>query len=137
MTMNEAIELVFYAFKNGKNGDLFVRKAPSATVETYLKAFLLLKKIKKYPVKIIGSRYGEKKHESLLNAEEYSLSINKKNFFIKKLLNDQSQQSSFYEKGKKILTKSEDYNSNNTKICTVRELYKIFKKSNILDVLDD
>ena len=45
MTMKEAIDLVFYAFKNGKNGDLFVRKAPSATVDTYLKSFLLLKKI--------------------------------------------------------------------------------------------
>ena len=137
MTMNEAIDLVFYAFKYGKNGDLFVRKAPSATVDTYLKSFLLLKKIKKYPIKIIGSRYGEKKHESLLNSEEYSLSSNKKNYFIKRLSQDQSKQSSFFEKGKKILSKVNDYNSNNTKMCSVSELYKIFKNSNVLNILDD
>ena len=83
MTMDEAIDLVFFAFKNGENGDLFVRKAPSATVETYLSSFLMLKKIKKYPFKIIGSRYGEKKHESLLNSEEYNLSINKKIILLK------------------------------------------------------
>ena len=137
MTMKEAIDLVFFAFKNGKNGDLFVRKAPSATVDTYLKSFLILKNIKNYPVKIIGSRYGEKKHESLLNSEEYSLSVNKKNYFIKKLSQDQSKQSSFFEKGKKILSNIKDYNSNNTKMCSVNELSKIFKNSNILDVLDE
>ncbi len=137
MTMKEAIDLVFFAFKNGKNGDLFVRKAPSAKVDTYLKSFLILKNIKNYPVKIIGSRYGEKKHESLLNSEEYSLSVDKKNYFIKKLSQDQSKQSSFFEKGKKILSNIKDYNSNNTKMCSVNELYKIFKNSNILDVLDD
>ena len=137
MTMDEAIDLVFFAFKNGENGDLFVRKAPSATVETYLSSFLMLKKIKKYPFKIIGSRYGEKKHESLLNSEEYNLSINKKNYFIKKLLTDQSQQSSFFEKGKIGLSNIKDYNSNNTKICTAKELLKIFKKSSVLDVLDE
>lgn len=137
MTMKEAIDLVFFAFKNGKNGDLFVRKAPSAKVDTYLKSFLILKNIKNYPVKIIGSRYGEKKHESLLNSEEYSLSVDKKNYFIKKLSQDQSKQSSFFEKGKKILSNIKDYNSNNTKMCSVNELYKIFKNSNILDVLDE
>ena len=137
MTMDEAIDLVFFAFKNGNNGDLFVRKAPSATVDTYLKSFLLLKKIKKYPIKIIGSRYGEKKHESLLNSEEYSLSLDKKNYFLKKLSQDQSKQSSFFEKGKKILSNIEDYNSNNTKMCSVNELYKIFKNSKILDFLDE
>lgn len=137
MTMDEAIDLVFFAFKNGNNGDLFVRKAPSATVDTYLKSFLLLKKIKKYPIKIIGSRYGEKKHESLLNSEEYSLSLDKKNYFIKKLSKDQSKQSSFFEKGKKLLSNIEDYNSNNTKMCSVNELYKIFKNSKILDFLDE
>tara|TARA_Y100000591_G_C21811077_1_gene687940 strand:+ start:525 stop:1550 length:1026 start_codon:yes stop_codon:yes gene_type:complete len=137
MTMDEAIDLVFFAFKNGENGDLFVRKAPSATVETYLKSFLMLKKLKNYPFKIIGSRYGEKKHESLLNSEEYNLSINKKKYFIKKLLTDQSQQSSFFEKGKIGLSNTKDYNSNNTKMCSVNELYKIFKNSKILDFLDE
>ena len=137
MTMDEAIDLVFFAFKNGKNGDLFVRKAPSATVNTYLKAFLLLKNIKNYPINIIGSRYGEKKHESLLNSEEYNLSVEKKDYFIKKLSQDQSRQSSFFDKGKKILSNIEDYNSNNTKMCSVNELYKIFKNSDVLDVLDE
>ena len=137
MTMDEAIDLVFFAFKNGKNGDLFVRKAPAASVDTFFKAFLALKNIKNYPRKIIGIRYGEKKHESLLNPEEYSLSLSKNKYFIKKLTPDQSEQSSFFEKGKKILSKNLDYNSNETKKCSVKELVKIFVKSNLLKNLDE
>ena len=137
MTMDEAIDLVFFAFKNGNNGDLFVRKAPAASVETFFKAFLRLKKIKRYPFKIIGSRYGEKQNESLLNSEEYNLSKSYKRFFVKRLLNDQSEQSTFFEKGKNILSKAEDYNSLTTKQCTVAELLKIFKISNVQKDLDE
>ena len=82
MTMDEAIDLVFFAFRYGKNGDLFVRKAPAANVDTFLKSFLMFKNITKYPTKIIGSRYGEKQHESLLNSEEYNLSESKNNYFM-------------------------------------------------------
>ena len=97
MTMDEAIDLVFFAFNYGKNGDLFVRKAPAANVDTFLKSFLMFKNISKYPTKVIGSRYGEKQHESLLNSEEYNLSKDKNKYFIRKLTKDLSKQSSFFE----------------------------------------
>ncbi len=137
MTMDEAIDLVFFAFQYGKNGDLFVRKAPAANVDTFLKSFLMFKNITKYPTKIIGSRYGEKQHESLLNSEEYNLSESKNDYFIRKLNKDQSKQSSFFEKGKNILSHSKDYNSLETKQCSPLELLKIFKLSNLDKSLDE
>ena len=131
MTMDEAIDLVFFAFNYGKNGDLFVRKAPAAKVDTFLKSFLMFKNISKYPTKIIGSRYGEKQHESLLNSEEYNLSKDKNKYFIRKLTKDLSKQSSFFEKGQNILSHNKDYNSLETKQCSSLELLEIFKLSNL------
>ena len=60
MTLDDALDLVFYAFKNGKNGQLFVKKAPSATIRTLVKAILKIFGKKNHPVKIIGVRHGEK-----------------------------------------------------------------------------
>ena len=82
MTLDDALDLVFYAFKNGKNGQLFVKKAPSATIRTLVKAILKILGKKNHPVKIIGVRHGEKMHETLLSTEERRLSQNKNNFFI-------------------------------------------------------
>ncbi len=82
MTLEDALDLVFYAFKNGKNGQLFVKKSPSTDLGTLVKAILKIFNKKNYPIKIIGIRHGEKKHETLLSAEERRLSKDKNNFFI-------------------------------------------------------
>jgi UDP-glucose 4-epimerase len=70
MTLEDAVDLVLYAFKYGRNGEIFVRKAPAATVETLTRAILDLMDKPNHPVVVIGSRHGEKLYESLLSKEE-------------------------------------------------------------------
>ena len=73
MSMNDAIDLVLFAFKNGKNGEIFVRKSPAATIKTITEALAKISK-KKIEIKKIGIRHGEKIHETLLTKEELNKS---------------------------------------------------------------
>jgi UDP-glucose 4-epimerase len=70
MNLNSAVELVMYAFKNAKNGDIFVQKSPSATVENIAKALIELYKSKSKEVRVIGRRHGEKLYQALCSQEE-------------------------------------------------------------------
>ena len=70
MTLDDAVELVLYAFEHGSNGDIFVQKAPAATVSVLVQAILALMQRAKHPVQEIGARHGEKLYESLLSREE-------------------------------------------------------------------
>ena len=73
MTLDDALDLVFYAFEKGSNGQLFVKKSPSTTIKILVKALLKLFNKKNHPLKIIGVRHGEKMHETLLSSEERAL----------------------------------------------------------------
>ena len=129
MTLDDALDLVFYAFKNGKNGQLFVKKAPSATIRTLVKAILKIFGKKNYPVKIIGVRHGEKMHETLLSAEERRLSQNKNNFFvINPDLRDLNYRKFFKEGNKKKLN-LEDYSSNQKVLLNVDQTIELLKRS--------
>ena len=59
MSLDEAVELVFYAFKNGNNGEIFVQKSPATTINTLVKSIIEIFKLKNYPIDIIGTRHGE------------------------------------------------------------------------------
>tara|TARA_B100000959_G_C14970507_1_gene619480 strand:- start:714 stop:1709 length:996 start_codon:yes stop_codon:yes gene_type:complete len=125
MTMEDAIDLVFFAFKNGKNGEIFVKKSPASSIETIIEA---LKKILKKNVKtkIIGPRHGEKFHETLLTKEEFKKCKNYKNFY--KILSDSRDLN--YEKYFTKGTKKNmfgDYTSENTKRLNVNETIKLLK----------
>ena len=74
MTLEEAVELVLFAFENGNNGEIFVQKSPAATVENLAKAILKSLKKENHPIKIIGTRHGEKLYETLLTREELTFS---------------------------------------------------------------
>ena len=129
MTLDDALDLVFYAFKNGKNGQLFVKKAPSATIRTLVKAILKIFGKKNYPVKIIGIRHGEKMHETLLSTEERRLSQNKNNFFIVNPdLRDLNYRKYFKEGNKKKLN-LEDYSSNQKVLLNVDQTIELLKRS--------
>ena len=73
MTIADAVELVLYAFQNGQNGDMFVQKAPAATVETIAEALKGVMGKPNHPVSIIGTRHGEKLFEALLSREEMAM----------------------------------------------------------------
>ena len=126
MSMSEAINLVMFAFKNGKNGDIFVRKSPAATIKTLMDAIGKIYK-KKIMVKKIGVRHGEKIHETLLTKEELKQSKEYKEYF--KIVSDNRDLNyeKYYSNGKKSSQKIEDYTSENTKRLDVTQTAKIIK----------
>lgn len=81
MSLEDSVELVLFALSQGKPGDLFVQKAPAATVDTIVKALSLLMKVKKVDIEVVGVRPGEKIHETLLTAEEYFRSTKYDKYF--------------------------------------------------------
>jgi UDP-N-acetylglucosamine 4,6-dehydratase/5-epimerase len=113
MTIDDAVDLVLYAFTNGHPGDTFVQKAPSATIETLA---LALKKLMKtdVPVTIIGTRHGEKLYESLLTREELAVAQDLGGYFRIPADNRDLNYAAFFSEGREELSLKEDYNSHNT-----------------------
>ena len=131
MTLDDALELVFYAFKVGKNGQLFIKKSPSAKIETLVKAILSIMNKKDYPINIIGIRHGEKMHETLLSKEEKILSIENRDYYlINPDLRDLNY-SKYYEAGK-IKKVEKDYNSLDNNLFDLEQTIKLLKKSDFV-----
>lgn len=127
MTLDEAIDLVLYAFKNGRPGDIFVRKAPAATIGTLAGA---MKKIfnAKNPIKIIGTRHGEKLYETLLTREEMAKAEDLGDYFRVPMDDRDLNYGLYFSIGKKEVAKSEDYNSHNTYRLKEEELIELLLK---------
>jgi UDP-N-acetylglucosamine 4,6-dehydratase len=114
MTLEDAVELVLYAFEHGTNGDMFVQKAPAATVETLVGALLAVMEAPKHPVNVIGTRHGEKLYETLLSREEMSAAEDRGGYYrIPPDLRDLNY-GKFVEEGEQKISKFDDYNSHNT-----------------------
>jgi len=114
MTLADAVDLVLYAFEHGNNGDLFVQKAPAATVETLARALTALVGKPEHPIHIIGTRHGEKLYEALLSREEMACAEDMGDYFrIPPDLRDLNY-SKFVEQGEEKISRTEDYNSHNT-----------------------
>ena len=124
MTMDDAIDLVMFAFKNGKNGEIFIKKCQSAKITELIKSILSLKKIKQYQVKKIGVRPGEKIDETLITVEELSRTIDKKNFFIIKPDIKDLNYKHYYVVGNKKVERINDYSSNSVEIIEGKKLEK-------------
>lgn len=117
MTLDDAVDLVLYAFVHGNNGDIFVQKAPAATVEVLAKAVLALMGKPEHPVFEIGTRHGEKLYEALLSREELACAQDLGGYFRVPPDGRDLNYAKFVDQGKRSLTKSthgEDYNSHNT-----------------------
>lgn len=131
MSIDEAIDLVFYAFVNGKSGETFVQKSPSSTIEVLYKAVTKTLNLENYPYKVIGTRHGEKLYEVLLSREEITNIEEHKNYY--KFMCDSRDLN--YEK---YLLKGvekehfEEYNSHNTKRLNVNELSEILRNLEII-----
>ena len=127
MSLSESIDLVFHGFKSGKQGDIFVQKSPSCNIYQLAK---VVKKIfkSKSKIKIIGTRHGEKLHETLVSREEMVRAINEKKYYRIKIDNRDLNYDIFEIKGNKKLNLIEDYNSNNANLLTDKSLEKLLKK---------
>ena len=120
MSLEDAVELVLFAFENGNNGDLFVHKSPASTIENLAKAVCKFYGTKEN-FKIIGTRHGEKLYETLCTREEMSKAIDLNEFFRIPSDNRSLNYKLFYEKGNNI-SDIQDYNSHNTHLLTVQEI---------------
>lgn len=114
MSLNDSVDLVKYAFENAETGDLFVRKAPAATVETLVEALFDLFSVKDVPIQNIGIRHGEKLYESLLSTEEKAQSIELDDYFQVPLDTRTLDYAIYFEAGEKRNPSLEAYTSHNT-----------------------
>lgn len=129
MTLEEAVKLVIYAFTNGKNGDLFVKKSPASDILTIAKA--VSKKLNtKLNYTIIGTRLGEKQHEVLLSSEEFNRSKDLKNFYKINFLEKKINFNDYFFSGKRTKVFYE-YNSKDTKRLNLEQTIKILDKSGV------
>lgn len=128
MTLADAVDLVLYAFKHGNNGDIFVQKAPGATVETLARALTELVGKPEHQINIIGTRHGEKLFEALLSREEMVCAEDHGDYYrIPPDLRDLNY-GKFVEEGKEEITITEDYNSHNTKRLDVTGMQELLMK---------
>lgn len=127
MTLNDAVDLVLYAFENGEQGDLFVQKAPAATIETLAKAVLELKN-SDIGYTCIGTRHGEKLYEVLVTTEEMLRAENLPGFYRIKADNRDLNYDNYFSKGTKDIEKIEQYTSHNTERLDVEGMKKLLLK---------
>jgi len=127
MTLEDAVDLVLYAFEHGEQGDLFVQKAPAASIDTLAKAILDFKKSNTSPV-YIGTRHGEKLYEVLVTQEEMTKAIDLGDFYKIPADNRNLNYDQFIEKGDQKITSAESYHSHNTKQLDIEGMKKLLLK---------
>jgi UDP-N-acetylglucosamine 4,6-dehydratase/5-epimerase len=114
MTLEDAVDLVLFAFQNGKPGEIFVQKAPAATIEVLAKALTALMDVPNHEIRIMGTRHGEKLYEALLSREEMVAATDLGNYYrVPPDLRDLNY-GKFIEVGETEISEAEDYNSHNT-----------------------
>ena len=128
MTLDEAVELVLFAFKNGNQGDLFVQKAPAATINTLAKAIIELKGNENTKVVNIGTRHGEKLYEVLVTKEDMVKAEDLGDYYRIPADNRDLNYDRYISKGTSKLDKVEEYNSHNTKRLDDKGMIKLLKK---------
>lgn len=131
MTLNDAVNLVLYAFENGKNGDLFIQKAPAATLETLFYALTELLKVKT-TYKVIGTRHGEKLYESLVTREEMAKAQDMGDYYRIPCDDRDLNYDKYFANGEEINDKILDYHSHNTKRLSVPEMKELLLKLDII-----
>lgn len=133
MTLEDAVDLVLYAFNRGNNGDIFVQKAPAATLETLARALLELLGKPGHPIKVIGTRHGEKLYEALLSREEMVAAEDLSDYFrIPPDLRDLNY-GKFVEHGEATISRAEDYHSHNTTRLNVEQMKQLLLKLEIVN----
>ena len=131
MTLDDAVDLVIYAFQNGQNGDLFVQKAPAATLDVLANALIGLYK-SDAEVKVIGTRHGEKLYETLVTREEMAKSEDMGNYFRIPCDTRDLNYDKFFVEGEEKISKIEDYHSHNTSRLDVQGMQQLLLKLDMI-----
>lgn len=128
MTLADAVDLVLYAFEHGNNGDLFVQKAPAATVQVLAKALTSLMNVPEHPIQVIGTRHGEKLYEALLSREEMVCAEDMGEYYrVPPDLRDLNY-AKYVEQGQEVISEAQDYNSHNTERLDVEGMKQLLLK---------
>jgi UDP-N-acetylglucosamine 4,6-dehydratase/5-epimerase len=136
MTLADAVDLVLYAFEHGSNGDLFVQKAPAATIETLARALTDLVGQPDHPINVIGTRHGEKLFEALLSREEMACAEDLGGYYrVPPDLRDLNY-GKFVEQGEEKISHTEDYNSHNTERLEVAGMQALLRKLEFIRALE-
>jgi UDP-glucose 4-epimerase len=131
MSLEDAIDLVLFAFINGNQGDIFIQKAPAATIETLAKAMLELFNSPN-EIKIIGTRHGEKLYETLVSKEEMVKAVEMDNYYKISPDTRDLNYNLFFTNGDSKISEADEYNSHNTKQLTVEETKKLLLKLTLI-----
>ena len=132
MTLDDAVNLVLFAFESGQSGDIYVQKAPAATIGTLAEALTILMKKPEHAIDIIGTRHGEKLYETLLSREEMVAVEDLGDYYrVPPDLRDLNY-AKFMDKGEVAISASEDYNSHNTRRLDVEGMKELLMKLNFM-----
>ena len=135
MTLDDAVDLVLHAFEHGVNGDIFVQKAPAATIHVLAQALVGLMNQDKHPIDIIGTRHGEKLYEALCSREEMLVAEDQGQYYRIPADNRDLNYEKFFEEGDTKITKLEDYNSHNTTRLDVEGMKALLLKLEFIQAL--
>ena len=122
MSLEEAVDLVLFAFENGHNGDILVQKAPACTIQTQAEAVCEMFGGKKEDIKVIGIRHGEKMHETLLTKEEAAKAIDMGDFYRVPADNRDLNYDKYFKEGDAKRATIEEFNSDNTRRLNLEEM---------------
>lgn len=121
MSLEEAVDLVLFAFEHGENGDLLIKKAPACTIQTQAEAVCELFGGKKEDIKVIGIRHGEKMYETLLTNEECAKAVDMGDFYRVPADNRGLNYDKFFKEGDEARNTLTEFNSNNTRRLNLQE----------------
>lgn len=125
MSLDQAVELVEFAFKHGQPGDIFVQKSPATTVLNLAEAIKKSLKKDSHPIKVIGTRHGEKLYETLLTREEMVRAVDLGNYYRIQPDARNLNYNIYLDDGQEVITQASEYNSHNTQQLTQEELIKL------------
>lgn len=136
MTLDEAVDLVLYAFQHGRSGDILVQKAPAATIETLTRALLEIMNVPDYEVQVIGTRHGEKLFEVLLSREEMVASEDRGRYYrIPPDLRDLNYEK-FVEKGTVSISDATEFTSHNAERLDVPGMKEMLRKLKFIQAIE-
>lgn len=133
MTLDDAVDLVLFAFKNGNQGDLFVNKSPAATIENLAESIRQLFSPNQ-PINIIGTRHGEKLYETLCTREEMLKSEDMGNFFRIPSDNRDLNYNRYFSEGEDKISSMDDYNSSNTEQLNIESIIKLLNTIDLKNI---
>jgi UDP-glucose 4-epimerase len=136
MSLDEASDLVLFAFENGSNGDIFVQKSPGATIEVLAKAVIKLlgRSEDEIEIKMIGKRHGEKMHESLVNEEDMAIAVDMESYYKIPCDNRDLNYNTYFSEGQQA-EKISQYSSDSTYLMSVGEVVELLQKNKEVQAL--